>query len=398
MIACSLFFLFSGDTKMYIAIDLGNTARLNMLPALEKLHLKVDAPVVLLQNLSDELVNGLRGRVQEMTEDCVTVLFENHTNTTRIRPFIFSIYDPKKGANIATRTQIPLRLAFALTVHKAQGMTIERLIVDGRHMNRPGHLGVAIGRATCIANVKVINYTRKGVTKHPEMLYEYNSEVQMRMLDDLSCCRNIYINVPNVCTSSQKAYSEISLDYDSQDTSSPDCLISEQEVAQLIATDTPSNEVNPLLTLPDDEALREMLSHLFYDVVKTDEQKIVNEVLQSLLDDLGGIKRLVKFIMEQLQILGLREGISNKDTSAFYGNFHEIMETQQYKAEVCHLLKTTTPNGTQTNAIHKFIAKLRNIFVKKITSPIMEQQKKELKEKCMSHNLDLRLVGGRLDT
>jgi ATP-dependent exoDNAse (exonuclease V) alpha subunit len=38
----------------------------------------------------------------------------------------------------ATRRQFPLRLAYALTVHKAQGLELPAVVIDARDMRRPG--------------------------------------------------------------------------------------------------------------------------------------------------------------------------------------------------------------------------------------------------------------------
>ena len=51
---------------------------------------------------------------------------------------------PKK--NIATKTQIPLRLAFAVTVHRAQGLTLHTVMVHCKGMPQPGMLAVACSR------------------------------------------------------------------------------------------------------------------------------------------------------------------------------------------------------------------------------------------------------------
>ena len=43
---------------------------------------------------------------------------------------------------------MPLKLAYALTVHKAQGMTIDRLEIDARHMHQVAQFSIALGRGS----------------------------------------------------------------------------------------------------------------------------------------------------------------------------------------------------------------------------------------------------------
>jgi hypothetical protein len=59
--------------------------------------------------------------------------------------------------DVATRLQIPLKLGYAFTVHKAQGLTLDCVEVDCRNINFPGQLGVAVGRAMKTDGLRVIN-------------------------------------------------------------------------------------------------------------------------------------------------------------------------------------------------------------------------------------------------
>lgn len=48
-------------------------------------------------------------------------------STCTLMIITFSVYSPRLNTNTAVREQYPLKLAFGLTIHKAQGMTLNRL-------------------------------------------------------------------------------------------------------------------------------------------------------------------------------------------------------------------------------------------------------------------------------
>ena len=53
--------------------------------------------------------------------------------------------------------QIPLELSNGMTIHKSQGMNLEKVIVDCRKINQTG---VAIGRATRVDGLQVLNFRK----------------------------------------------------------------------------------------------------------------------------------------------------------------------------------------------------------------------------------------------
>lgn len=57
--------------------------------------------------------------------------------------------------SLLSRTQIPLVAAWAMTIHKAEGMTLSRVIVDLRHTFEPGQDYVALSRAETLRGLKV---------------------------------------------------------------------------------------------------------------------------------------------------------------------------------------------------------------------------------------------------
>lgn len=58
---------------------------------------------------------------------------------------------------LATRIQIPIKVAYALTIHKSQGMTLKNVSVNCQSCFQPRQLGVAFGRAVSVAGLKIVN-------------------------------------------------------------------------------------------------------------------------------------------------------------------------------------------------------------------------------------------------
>lgn len=105
-----------------------------------------------LKNINDSLVNGLRGVVTGIFEESVDVKFEISTNSfsANIKPSIFTTFDPVNKTTLAKRTQIPLKIAFDITIHKSLGMSLYTIIVNCQNYSQLGQLYVAIGRATSV--------------------------------------------------------------------------------------------------------------------------------------------------------------------------------------------------------------------------------------------------------
>lgn len=132
------------------------------LPTAETLTLKEGAQVMLLSNDPyGRWVNGSIGRIEEIIKvsgqpDVVLVRLQNN-DLVDVLPHQWEIFhfefDQKKKKIISrvvgTFTQYPLRLAWAVTIHKSQGKTFDRVIVDiGRGTFAHGQVYVALSRCT----------------------------------------------------------------------------------------------------------------------------------------------------------------------------------------------------------------------------------------------------------
>ncbi|WP_255411412.1 exonuclease domain-containing protein [Brachybacterium sp. YJGR34] len=130
-------------------------------PTEERLQLAVGAQVMLLTNdPSQRWVNGTLGRVTGIGADAdgpvVTVQLRGGESVS-VRPHTWDITRPSVQGGalvhevIGTFTQLPMKLAWAITIHKSQGQTLDRVVVDltgGTFAN--GQLYVALSRCTSL--------------------------------------------------------------------------------------------------------------------------------------------------------------------------------------------------------------------------------------------------------
>lgn len=140
----------------------------------EKLELKVGAQVMLIVNIDQEggLVNGKVGIVKACTEKSVSVLFNGNTCETILGYNEWEV----EGYDNIYRIQIPLILAYAITIHKSQGATLESAYIDiGRSVFEYGQAYVALSRVKSLDALYLHDYHRKAIRAHPKVLEYYKS-------------------------------------------------------------------------------------------------------------------------------------------------------------------------------------------------------------------------------
>ena len=151
-------------------------------PATGRLALRVDAQVMLLKNIDAErgLVNGARGVVVGFVPNreptgprrLPQVLFANGVYET-VGPREWTL--AQGSAVLASRTQVPLKLAWGISMHKSQGMTIDILDVDMAGVFEFGQAYVALSRAVSLDRLRVFNFSPSVVRAHPRALAFYRS-------------------------------------------------------------------------------------------------------------------------------------------------------------------------------------------------------------------------------
>jgi len=133
----------------------------NAYPNAERLELKVGAQVMFLKNDSStdkRYYNGKIGIITAISKETVTVQCPNEvdeivTEKETWSNINYSINEETKAIKeemIGAFSQIPLRLAWAITIHKSQGLTFEKAIIDAEASFAHGQTYVALSRCTSL--------------------------------------------------------------------------------------------------------------------------------------------------------------------------------------------------------------------------------------------------------
>jgi ATP-dependent DNA helicase PIF1 len=139
----------------------------------ENIHLCIGAQVMLIFNLEVEsgLANGTRGVVVNFIENLPIVKFLNGEERI-IEYHTWALEEDDK--KILRLVQIPLKLAWAITTHKSQGMTLDYAEVDLSNVFDYGQAYVALSRVKSKEGLKIKNLNFDCIKAHPKALDYYN--------------------------------------------------------------------------------------------------------------------------------------------------------------------------------------------------------------------------------
>ncbi len=135
------------------------------------LKVKVGAQVMFVKNdVSGDkrYYNGKIGIVTEVQDDKIFVedpikgtLIEVVRETWQNLKYQYdAVKDSVSQEEVGTFKQFPLKLAWAITIHKSQGLTLEKVIIDAERSFAPGQVYVALSRAVNLYNL----YLKSGIT------------------------------------------------------------------------------------------------------------------------------------------------------------------------------------------------------------------------------------------
>lgn len=141
----------------------------------ENLQLCIGAQVMLLINmdLGSGLCNGSRGIVIDIIEDIPIVRFLNGT----CRSISHHVWDVQEGNQILMKIiQIPLRIAYATTIHKSQGSSLDYVEIDLKDIFDYGQAYVALSRVKRLEGLSIIDIDYDKIVAHPVAVHFYQSQ------------------------------------------------------------------------------------------------------------------------------------------------------------------------------------------------------------------------------
>jgi ATP-dependent DNA helicase PIF1 len=161
----------AGDAKIFIMQTKGSKAKLEQLAkgllVPEALQLKVGAEVMFVaNNFAEGFVNGTQGRVIEFDKDVPIVQLMNGRRL-RVEPHSWSLNED--GQIRAEVSQLPLRLAWAITIHKSQGMSLDAAEIDLSRAFTPGMGYVALSRVRSLDGLYLKGLNNMALSMHPQI-------------------------------------------------------------------------------------------------------------------------------------------------------------------------------------------------------------------------------------
>lgn len=182
------------DSKSYHWIESGDAKELYELKKdcrnkiVEKLELKIGAQVIFVKNnLRLGYFNGTTGKIINFdNNDNPIIELNNGKILNGIQPDEFFRED-EHGNRLATIKQIPLKLAWAITIHKSQGMTLDKATVDLTRAFTSGQGYVALSRVRSINDISIIGLDNKIALTVSQEALNIENELQEKSKQSHEC-------------------------------------------------------------------------------------------------------------------------------------------------------------------------------------------------------------------
>lgn len=165
-------------------------------PTEKRLELKVGAQVMFIKNDTSsekKYYNGKIGIVTDLDEYSISVMIDGKT-TIEVEEYTwenikYTIDEDSREIKeevLGSFKQFPLKLAWAITVHKSQGLTFERAILDVKNVFASGQMYVALSRLKSLDGLILSSPIQMKGIKHDETIIDYEkNKIEQSVADDI---------------------------------------------------------------------------------------------------------------------------------------------------------------------------------------------------------------------
>lgn len=164
----------------------GDFAKHNF-PTLERLELKVGAQVVFVKNdISGDkrYYNGKIGQVEEIKNDQIfvkcpgdlDVISVGQVDWNNVKYNLNESTKEVEEEEVGTFTQYPLKLAWAITIHKSQGLTFDKAIIDAKSAFAHGQVYVALSRCRSFEGIVLMSKIGHSSVKTDRVVSDYSAK------------------------------------------------------------------------------------------------------------------------------------------------------------------------------------------------------------------------------
>ena len=176
-----------GSTKIFHSKVEGTFKTEKSLPAPNELSLKIGAQVIMTKNNKDLWFNGTIGKIIKFNENSITVKIRNgNLEVTkevweRIRYKYNEDTKEIEEEVVGSFEQYPMRLGWAVTIHKSQGLTLNDAYIDlGRKAFASGQTYVALSRCRTLEGIKLARPLRKSDIIINPIIHKFYEEFYLR--------------------------------------------------------------------------------------------------------------------------------------------------------------------------------------------------------------------------
>ena len=358
------------------------------------LHLKPGCKVMLLYNITQHLRNGTCGQFVDVDSDSGGLLVNfPKVGVATVHRRVWYQYD-ETGKVQATRIQFPLTLSYAITTHKSQGLTMNRIVVHCSPEFLPGQTYVAISRVKREDDVRVVGFRKYFLMPPPASLNELILSTSVEPELSFRCCRKMEIS--EACSFTDKNHECIDADNSADNGERNDCSEYEAVVKEYFESSECAsvNLEDVLLCLSD---FTHELSHPPIDFNITTFIEMIRKPNGN--DFCDSINSAATFAEENLEMFDLLACVlwcriatifsdyltdNLKDTHLTNKNFtnatsklHELFITNEYRSDIISVFnveKWSDVNTGQKSFAAQLLFHLYELFMVEVGKRVRKQE------------------------